>query len=160
MAENGDKLKIAMRNWVSGVAVVTSACLGAKAGTTISSFTSLSLDPALVLLNLALENPVQTMIGQSGIFGITVLSNDQRDLSDLFAGFGKRIQERFDGLETFTLKSTAPLLSGGLAWLDCKVYHIQPLPKSAVIIGEVIDAKVDDRRKPLVYLNRAYVEVA
>ncbi len=160
MAENGDKLKIAMRNWASGVAVVTSACLGAKAGTTISSFTSLSLDPALVLLNLALENPVQTMIGQSGIFGITVLSNEQRDLSDLFAGFGKRIQERFDGLETFTLKSPAPLLSGGLAWLDCRVYHIQSLPKSAVIIGEVIDAKVDDRRKPLVYLNRAYVEVA
>ncbi len=160
MAENGDKLKIAMRNWASGVAVVTSACLGAKAGTTISSFTSLSLDPALVLLNLALENPVQTIIGQSGIFGITVLSNEQRDLSDLFAGFGKRIQERFDGLETFTLKSPAPLLSGGLAWLDCRVYHIQSLPKSAVIIGEVIDAKVDDRRKPLVYLNRAYVEVA
>jgi flavin reductase (DIM6/NTAB) family NADH-FMN oxidoreductase RutF len=160
MAENGDKLKIAMRNWASGVAVVTSTCLGAKAGTTISSFTSLSLDPALVLLNLALENPVQTMIGQSGIFGITVLSNEQRGLSDLFAGFGKRIQERFDGLETFTLKSPAPLLSGGLAWLDCKVYHIQSLPKSAVIIGEVIDAKVDDRRKPLVYLNRAYVEVA
>jgi len=53
MAENGDKLKIAMRNWASGVAVVTSACLGAKAGTTISSFTSLSLDPALELLKLA-----------------------------------------------------------------------------------------------------------
>jgi len=103
---------------------------------------------------------VQPMIGHSGIFGITVLSNEQRDLSDLFAGFGKRIQERFDGLETFTLKSPAPLLSGGLAWLDCRVYHIQSLPKSAVIIGEVIDAKVDDRRKPLVYLNRAYVEVA
>jgi len=155
--ENGEKLRLAMRNWASGVAVVTSACLGARAGTTISSFTSLSLDPPLVLFNLALENPLQTMIEQSGIFGITILASGQGGLSDRFAGFGKRMQDRFDGLETFTLKSPAPLLAGGLAWLDCRVYHLQRLPKSMVIIGEVIEGKVGEEGRPLVYLNRAYV---
>lgn len=160
MADYGEILKQAMHNWASGVAVVTSECLGTQAGTTISSFTSLSLDPPLVLLNLALENPVQTMIAQSGVFGISVLSSGQADISDRFAGFGKRIQDRFMGLETFTLKSPVPLLAGGLAWLDCKVYQIDCLPKSAVIIGEVIAGRVDDQRKPLVYLNRAYVRLA
>ncbi len=155
--ENGEKLRMAMRNWASSVAVMTSSCLGVRAGTTISSFTSLSLDPPLVLFNLALENPLQTMIEQSGIFGITILASGQRELSDRFAGFGKRIQDRFDGLETFTLKSPAPLLAGGLAWLDCRVYHLQKLPKSTVVIGEIVEGKVGEEGRPLVYLNRAYV---
>jgi flavin reductase (DIM6/NTAB) family NADH-FMN oxidoreductase RutF len=155
--ENGEKLRLAMRNWASSVAVVTSSCLGARAGTTISSFTSLSLDPPLVLFNLALDNPLQTMIEQSGIFGITILASGQRELSDRFAGFDKRIQDRFDGLETFTLNSPAPLLEGGLAWLDCRVYHLQKLPKSIVVIGEIVEGKVGEEGRPLVYLNRAYV---
>jgi flavin reductase (DIM6/NTAB) family NADH-FMN oxidoreductase RutF len=158
MADSGEKLRLAMRSWTSGVAVVTSASQDAKAGTTISSFTSLSLDPPLVLFNLALENPLLRLIEQSGIFGISILSDDQRNLSDLFAGFGQRIKDRFEGLKPFNLKSRAPLLPGALAWLDCKVYRIQKLPKSVVVIGEVVEGKVKDQGKPLVYLNRAYVE--
>ena len=157
MDSNGEILRDAMRHWASGMAVITSVCGSARAGTTISSFTSLSLEPPLILVNLASENPTQTMIQQSGFFGITMLSEKQKEISDLFAGFNKAIKDRFKGLEIFTLTSGVPFMEGGLACLDCKVYHLCEMPKSVVIVGEVLDGKLGVKGLPLVYLNRGYV---
>jgi flavin reductase (DIM6/NTAB) family NADH-FMN oxidoreductase RutF len=156
---NGELLKVAMRSWVSGVAVVTSSCLGAQAGTTVSSFTSLSLDPPLVLVNLANDNPAQTMISQSGHFALTLLCADQREISNLFAGFGKRVSDKFQLVTTFTLETGSPLIEGGIAHLDCRVYHICKMPKSAVIVGEVVAGRSAQHGNPLLYFNRDYAEL-
>lgn len=149
-------LKHVMRNWASGVAVLTSSCLGAKAGTTVSSFTSLSLDPPLVLVNIALDNPLQTMIAESRYFGLSLLDENQRGISNLFAGFGRHIQDRFAEVESFTLKTGSPFIKGAIAHIDCKVYDICELPKSAVVIGEVVDGQSQDSKNPLLYFNRDY----
>jgi len=156
LENKSDVLKHVMRNWASGVAVLTSSCLGARAGTTVSSFTSLSLEPPLVLVNIAKENPLQTMIMESGFFGLSILDDSQREISNLFAGFGKRIQDRFNEVETFTLTSGSPLLMGAIAQLDCKVYNRCELPKSVVVIGEVIDGTFAENDNPLLYFNRDY----
>ncbi|MDP2964512.1 MAG: flavin reductase family protein [Pelolinea sp.] len=156
LENKGKVLKHVMRNWASGVAVLTSGCMGARAGTTVSSFTSLSLEPPLVLVNIAKENPLQTMIGESGYFGLSVLDDSQREISNLFAGFGKRIQDRFEDVETFTLTSESPLIMGAIAHLDCKVYNRCELPKSVVVIGEVIDGTFAENDDPLLYFNRDY----
>jgi flavin reductase (DIM6/NTAB) family NADH-FMN oxidoreductase RutF len=156
LEDKGDVLKHAMRNWASGVAVLTSSCMGARAGTTVSSFTSLSLEPPLVLVNIAKENPLQTMIKESGFFGLSILDDAQREISNQFAGIGKRIQDRFDEVETFTLTSDSPFLLGAIAHLDCKVYDHCELPKSIVVIGEVIDGSFTENDNPLLYFNRDY----
>lgn len=156
LENKSDVLKHVMRNWASGVAVLTSSCLGARAGTTVSSFTSLSLEPPLVLVNIAKENPLQTMIMESGFFGLSILDDSQQEISNRFAGFGKRIQDRFNELETFTLNSGSPLLMGAIAQLDCKVYNRCELPKSVVVIGEVIDGTFAENDNPLLYFNRDY----
>lgn len=156
LENKSEVLKHVMRNWASGVAVLTSSCMGARAGTTVSSFTSLSLEPPLVLVNIAKENPLQTMILESGFFGLSILDDDQREVSNLFAGFGKRIQDRFDKVETFTLTSESPFLMGAIAHLDCKVFDRCELPKSIVVIGEVIDGTFAENDNPLLYFNRDY----
>jgi flavin reductase (DIM6/NTAB) family NADH-FMN oxidoreductase RutF len=156
LENKGEVLKHVMRSWASGVAVLTSSCMGAKAGTTVSSFTSLSLDPPLVLVNIAKENPLQTMITESGYFGLSVLADSQREISNLFAGFGKRIHDRFEGVKIFTLTSESPLILGAIAHLDCKVYNRFDLPKSVVLIGEVIDGTFAENDDPLLYFNRDY----
>jgi flavin reductase (DIM6/NTAB) family NADH-FMN oxidoreductase RutF len=155
-----ENLKEVMRRWASGVAVVTSICGSARAGTTISSLASLSLDPPLILINLASENPTQTMIQEAGFFGITLLGNDQKTISDLFAGYNKAIKDRFEGLKTFNLKSGVPLIEGGIAYLDCRLYHCYKMPKSRVLVGEVIAGQVGEAELPLVFLNRNYVNLA
>lgn len=142
------------------MAVLTSSCMGAKAGTTVSSFTSLSLDPPLVLVNIAKENPLQTMIAESGYFGLSVLDDSQRYISNLFAGFGKRIRDRFEEVETFTLTSESPFIMGAIAHLDCKVFDRCDLPKSVVVIGEVIDGAFAENDNPLLYFNRDYAALS
>ena len=139
-----ESLKEVMHHWASGVAIITSGCGSARTGTTISSFTSLSLEPPLILVNLASENPTQTMLQQSGYFGITLLSEKQKDISDLFAGYNKEIKDRFKEVKTLTLTSGVPFIEGGLAYLDCKVYDCYKLPKSIVIVGEVMNAKLGE----------------
>jgi len=160
MEEQSDNLREAMRCWTSGVAVVTSICGSAEAGTTISSFTSLSIEPPLILINLASKNPTQTMIQQSGIFGITLLGDGQKNISDLFAGYNKAIQNRFEGLKILTLHSGVPFIEGGLAFLDCRVYDCCELPSSRVLVGEVIASRLGAPGKPLVFLHRGYVDLA
>jgi 3-hydroxy-9,10-secoandrosta-1,3,5(10)-triene-9,17-dione monooxygenase reductase component len=159
MEIKGEILRDAMCHWASGVAVITSICGSARAGTTISSFTSLSLEPSLILVNLASENPTQTMIQQSGFFGITLLGKKQKEISDLFASYNKEIKDRFNGLKIFTLTSGVPFIEGGLAYLDCKVYHRCEMPKSVVIVGVVMNGRLGEAGYPLVYLNRGYVGI-
>jgi flavin reductase (DIM6/NTAB) family NADH-FMN oxidoreductase RutF len=48
-------------------------------------------------------------------------------------------------------------MEGGLSYLDCKVYHRCEMPKSVVIVGEVLDGRLGEKGLPLVYLNRGYV---
>jgi len=158
-AINIETLKMVMRNWTSGVGVVTSSYQDERSGTTISSFASVSLDPPLVLFNLTGENATRMLIEQSGQFGVSMLAFDQRDFSEIFAGFGRRLEDRFADLQTFTLKSGVPLLPDALAWLDCEVFQIVPLPGSSLIIGKVVDGKLGEYRCPLVYHNRAYVDI-
>ncbi len=158
-AVNKETLKMVMHNWTSGVGVVTSSYQEEHSGTTISSFASVSLDPPLVLFNLTGENATRMLIEQSGTFGVSMLAYDQRGLSEIFAGFGRRVENRFEGLQTFKLKSGAPLLPDALAWLDCEVFQIVPLPGSSLIIGKVLDGKMGEYRCPLVYHNRAYVDI-
>ncbi len=159
LENKGEVLKHVMRNWASGVAVLTSSCLESRAGTTVSSFTSLSLEPPLVLVNIAKENPLQTMIAESGFFGLSIPDDSQREISNLFAGFGKRIQDCFNEVGTFTLTSASPFLMGAIALLDCRVYDRCDLPKSIVVIGEVIDGTFSENDNPLLYFNRDYARL-
>lgn len=156
---NGEILKHVMRNWASGVAVLTSSCLGARAGTTVSSFTSLSLEPPLVLVNIARDNPLQTMIAEIRNFGLSLLDETQREISNLYVCFGKLIQDRFEEVESFALTTGSPLIQGAIAHLDCKVFDVCELPKSVIVIGEVVDGQSADSKNPLLYFNRDYAEL-
>jgi len=99
------------------------------------------------------------MIQQSGFFGITLFGEKQKEISDLFDGYNKAIQDHFDELKILTLTSGVPYIKGGLAYLDCKAYHRRDMPKSIVIVGEVLDGRLGEAALPLAYLNREYVRL-
>ena len=148
-----------MRNWVTGVAVLTTICEGDKGGITVNSFTSLSLDPPLVLVNVAKDNPLHGMFRQCRVFALSLLGEEQQDISNLFAGFGKRLKDKFAELENFTLTTGAPLITGCISYLDCEVFSILKLPQSVLIIGEVVDGISQDNKNPLLFFNRDYAEI-
>lgn len=154
-----EDLREVMRHWTTGVSVVTSRHEGHTHGMTVNSLTSVSLDPPRVVVTLANRTRTCQLVQASGIFGVTILSEEQGEISDRFAGRVPDGDDRFHDLSLFSMKSGAPLLEGGLAFLDCQVVHTYSMPNSTLFVGEVLAARYEQGGNPLVYLNRKYHRV-
>lgn len=156
MTDLGELLRHCMRRWPTGVSVVTSQFNTYRHGMTVNSFASVSLEPPIVLFSLAHATRTYSLISQSGIAGITLLGEDQAEVSDHFAGRIPEDSDRFAGLEIFHLITGAPLLAGGLAFLDCRVRATHPLEHSTLFLMDVAAAQPAAGGRPLLYFNREY----
>ncbi len=156
MPVEADLLRQAMRYWVTGVTVVTAAHHGVQHGMTVSSFTSLSLTPPQVLVSLAQNTRTHDLVTRSRSFGVSVLSAGQMEISDRFAGRVADEHDRLAGLETFLLETGAPMITGGLAHLDCHVITTLGSGTHTIFIGEVLAARNAGTGEPLIYFNRGY----
>jgi flavin reductase (DIM6/NTAB) family NADH-FMN oxidoreductase RutF len=150
------KLRAAMRAWSAGVTVVTAVHEGKKHGATVNSFTSISLEPAMITISLQKSARTHELISKSRAFGLTILSAEQFKISDLFAGKMTEVEDRFSGLQTQTLVTGSPLLVGGLAWLDCHVVETFDAGLNTLFIAEVLAAQDTGDGQPLIYHNRKY----
>jgi flavin reductase (DIM6/NTAB) family NADH-FMN oxidoreductase RutF len=155
-AQHADQLRAAMRAWTSGVTIVTAVHEGQQHGMTVSSFTSISLDPPLIIISLQTASRTHDVVVKAGAFGVTILAVDQQGLSERFASHQSSMSERLDGLETETLVTGAPLIKGGLAYLDCRMVQNIPVGMNTVFLAEVVAVRADDHDEPLVYHDRTY----
>lgn len=151
-----EQLRQAMRAWSSGVTVVTASHAGERHGMTVNSFTSVSLEPPLIIISLQGGSRTQELVSQAQTFGVTILANDQQELSELFAGRVPDAEDRLTGLETETLVTGAPLLKGGLAYLDCRVMQTILVGANSLFLAEVVAARSKGVDAPLIYHNRTY----
>jgi len=158
---NPEQLKEAMRAWITGVAIVSGCHAGICHGMTANSFNSLALSPPTVLVALQQVTRTEHLVHASGAFGVTILNTNQADLAKRFAGELGEEQPRFQGVETFTLVSGAPLIKGGLAFFDCQVVKSLAIGASTVFLGEVLATqKHDGEGAPLLYYNRNWRKLA
>lgn len=155
MSVSPEEFKQVMRNWTSGVVIVSSQFQGIHHGMTVNSFTSVSVDPPLIVVTLANNTRTCELVRNSHEFGVTILSSLQKEISDRFAGKVGERENRFADLETFSLKSTTLLISGGLAWVDCAVIKEINLGNSTLFIAKVVAAKIE-QGDPLLYHDRDY----
>jgi len=160
MTANAEDVRRAMRQWATGVTIVSAQYQGRRHGMTVNSFTSLSLHPPLVLVSLEQTAQTHQLVQQAGHFGVTILGQSQREISERFAGRLTESGDRFSGLETFTLVSGAPLLTQGLAWFDCRVVATYPAGTHTIFVGEVIAVRDEAKEPPLLYYNRDYRQIA
>ena len=98
----------------TGVALVAAKAGGRPAGILVNSFTSVSLDPPLVSVNISRSSPTLIVIEGASEWGISILADDQHVQ---FAALTRQAAERFDGLELTTSKGGAMLLPGAAASL-------------------------------------------
>lgn len=153
----GELLRRTMRRWATGVTIVTSRFGEMEHGMTVSSFVSVSIDPALVTISLNHDSRTCALVQQSGIFGVTILSKDQQTLAEVFAGRGDPAVDRMKGLDTFYLLTGAPLIRGGVGYVDCRVVDQYPMLSSTLFIAEVAAAQPGaENIIPLVYYNRSF----
>ena len=153
---NPDTFRSVLRQWASGVAVITSVGSdGRTHGMTASSFTSLSLHPPLVLVCVARNNDTFPVLSSSRAYAVNVLAEGQEDLSRRFAQKGQ-MEHSLEGVPHFYGHHGLPLLEGCIASLECKVYDIHEVGDHAVFVGLVLGARAEVERRPLLYYHGAY----
>ncbi|MBP7284928.1 MAG: flavin reductase family protein [Leptospiraceae bacterium] len=159
MAITKDDFKKAMGHWASGVTIVTYSENGIYSGLTASSFTSLSVDPFLVLFSVLKTSTSHDKILKIKEFAINILSTEQENLSNQFA---KPDSDR-DTLvhETgFTTEFTkSPLLKNSLCNLDCTLENVYEGGDHSIIVGKVHYAHTDETKRPLLYFYRKYYSI-
>jgi flavin reductase (DIM6/NTAB) family NADH-FMN oxidoreductase RutF len=160
MTLDSEQLRYAMRAWSSGVTIVTAAYAGEQHGMTVSSFTSVSLEPPLIIVSLHTESRTHRLVYAAGTFAVNILSSNQRELSDRFAGRASEDEDRFADLETEVLVTGAPVLKEALARLDCRVVQVISAGMNTIFLAEVMAARGEDTGLPLVYHNRKYWKLA
>ena len=154
-----DQFKYVMRQWVSGVSVVTMQAEERQHGLTVSGFLSVTLEPPLVLVSVGQELTSDALLRSSGAYAVNFLRDDQRELSDRFAGRLGDV-DRLEGLATHTEATGSPILDDCLAWLDCRIVSTFVAGDHTLYLGEVVAAGVNDPASPLVYWNADYRRLA
>lgn len=128
-------LRDAFGAFMTGVTIVTTVSAdGAPAGLTANSFTSVSLDPALLLVCLSGRSRTLPSIRASGGFAVNILAEGQRDLSNRFAG---RSDDRFAGVDWTPGPRGGPILTGACGWFDCALHDEVAAGDHLVMIGKV-----------------------
>ncbi|XP_060085185.1 4-hydroxyphenylacetate 3-monooxygenase, reductase component-like [Ylistrum balloti] len=156
MASIQDAFKQALASWASGVTVVSTKLDGNMYGLTASSFSSLSLEPPLVLVCLASTNRLPSMIKESQQFAVSILAHGQEEISNSFARPGREPTPDFDGYAGKLTTNDQPIIPDCAAYLACDVHDLIIQGDHCIAIGRVIEAAADDTQQPLIYYRRAY----
>ena len=147
----------------AGVAVVTSRLGEELRGLTVSAWCSVALVPPLVLACVELVTNTHEAIEQSRIFAVTMLAREQEFLADRFAGRAIPAGPTFAGIPYRLAATGAPILAGGIGWLDCRVVAMHPGGTHSIVVGEVVAAGMAEdaaSMAPLLYLRRSYTRPA
>ncbi|MBL8045768.1 MAG: hydroxymethylglutaryl-CoA lyase [Anaerolineales bacterium] len=148
--------KQALAQWASGVTVVTTVFNGQRLGLTVSSFSSVSLNPPLISVCLDKKLYTCTAIEQSGAFAVNVLDMNQMEYGLVFAGMKPGVEDRFEGIAINTAVTDSPILPGVLCWLDCKVWQVYDGGDHVIFVGEVLATDSSGADTPLLYHNRLW----
>jgi flavin reductase (DIM6/NTAB) family NADH-FMN oxidoreductase RutF len=157
---SADGFRGAMRQLAGGVSVITAGRGKDISGMTVTSVSSLSVEPPSLIVSVSRTASSWPLLKRYGFFGVNILASDQIDLAERFAGKdGLKGVDRFAGAEWVTRVSGSPLLAGALAAFDCEVEEIVECHSHAIVIGRVLDVDVSGRSGALAYWQGQYVAI-
>jgi flavin reductase (DIM6/NTAB) family NADH-FMN oxidoreductase RutF len=150
----------AMRQLTGGVSVVTAGRGRDISGMTVTSVSSLSVDPPALIVSINRESSSWPLVKRYGFFGVNILTSDQLDIAERFTGKGGlKGADRFAGARWMTRASGVPLLADALAAIDCEVEDVVERHSHAIVIGRVLDVTVSPRTAALAYWQGQYVAI-
>jgi flavin reductase (DIM6/NTAB) family NADH-FMN oxidoreductase RutF len=139
----------------TGVAIVTTrANSGAFVGLTINSFSSLSLDPPLVLWSLNTRSPSVAAFERATHFAINILCESQVEMSRRFAS--SQVANKFSGVDIDAGLADVPLIRGSVAHIECRAHARHEGGDHLLFIGHVERFFYDRTRRPLVFHGGRY----
>lgn len=151
------ELRDAFGCFITGVTIVTTIDdAGKPLGFTANSFSSVSLDPPLLLVSIARSSRNHRQFARAKGFAVNILSEGQREAS---ATFARPVEDRFATVEWRKGPNGSPLIAGVSAWFDCAVHQVVEAGDHAILIGRV-EAFEATQEAGLGYYRGAYVTPA
>ncbi len=163
MSDAASAIRALMRCAPQLVTVVTTTGPEGPRGITVSSFTSVSLEPPLVLVSIMNSAQAHAGIAAAG-FRVHLLASDQAGVSGHFAKPGLDSATQFAGAFAGAVEAGGagkpPQLSGSIGWLECRTVGAHREGDHTLFIGRVIEGRVERAdAPPLLYYDRAYREI-
>jgi flavin reductase (DIM6/NTAB) family NADH-FMN oxidoreductase RutF len=153
MPIDGDLFRAALSRFASGVTIITTRDEhGRDHGMTVSAFSSLSLEPPLVLVAIGHDATMAPVMATATSFGVNILSERQEELSRRFAD---KLDDRFAGIGITRGVLGDALIDDALGTLDCRIVARHPAGDHDIVVGEVEGAAAHDGR-PLLYYRGGY----
>jgi len=154
MSLDSKEFRYALGSFPTGVTVITSVTAdGVLLGATANSFSSVSLDPPLILFSLDRSAYSLDAYMKAGVFAVNVLSLEQQELSDRFA---KALDNKWDGVAFETWETGAPILPGTLASFDCRIWNTYDGGDHVIFVGEVVQMARQSDGDPLIFFRGQY----
>jgi flavin reductase len=153
----GRDFRDAVGSFATGINVITTRSDEAAYGLTANAFSSVSLDPPLVLICVGSTSQGCEVITRNEAFAVNVLSHDQEPLSRFFASKDRpKGVDAFHGVPHSVAITGSPLLDGAAAQMDCRLHAAHEAGDHMIFIGEVVALNVDSEAKPLIFHGGGY----
>lgn len=150
----------AMRALAGGVSVITVGRGNDVSGMTVTSVSSLSVDPPTLIVSVNRQSSSWPLLQRYGVFGVNILTAEQLDVAERFSGKdGAKGAARFAGAQWITGTTGAPLLVGALAAIDCEVEEVIERHSHAIVIGRVLGVQTTAPKTALSYWHGEYVAI-
>jgi flavin reductase (DIM6/NTAB) family NADH-FMN oxidoreductase RutF len=152
----GDKQRALFRRWPAGVSVVVAESGGRKAGLTVSSLVSVSLDPALVAISIGREASIFEVLDEADRWGVSILAANQEHLAQHFSRSVPPLVQ-WDGIPA---RADEPLLlDDAVGWILAETVQRIDVGDHVIFVGAVRSLEAGPGQGALVYLDRRYFEL-
>jgi 3-hydroxy-9,10-secoandrosta-1,3,5(10)-triene-9,17-dione monooxygenase reductase component len=156
----GRDFRDVMGRFASGVTVITTNGDAGPYALTANAFSSLSLDPPLVLVCVAKGGRAIERLMANGVFAVNILSGDQIAMSQYFASRDRARDASMLAEIAHRVGTTqAAILDGVAAYVDCQIVASHHAGDHVILVGEVLDLGTSDAERPLVFYQGKYREL-
>lgn len=154
-------LRRAMANFATGVTIITCTHDGVHYAMTCNSFTSISLDPPLVMVSASQKGRFHEHFLAVDTWAVSVLATGQGAIARHFANSARDRRRQFETVPHRISESTgAPVIEGSLAVLECRTVQVVPAGDHSIVLGAVLGAELhEDTARPLTYFRGGFLDL-
>lgn len=157
MTPDEASFRTVLGHFATGVTIITAMDGNEPVGISANSFTSVSLDPPLVLFCAAKDSTTWPRIKVAGKFTVNVLNEHQEDVSRVFATKGA---DRFSRIGWRESSAGSPVLHDSLAYIDCEIEDEHDAGDHVIVVGRVLELGVLSEDGPLLFFRGGYGRLA
>jgi len=156
MAISPDAFKQVLGRFCTGVTIVTFRDSNGVHGLTVNAFSSVSLEPPLILICVDKRGTSHQILFESDAFVVNLLSRGQESLAYRFADSNLSSEERYAASRYWLTDNGLPVFEENLGFLECRIYERFDGGDHTIFLGEVEDGDISESKRPLIFYSSQF----